>query len=284
VIDKEQKDRLDAEFLAQYYTNSDFYRWLQKNGFNQQTASSIGNYFALFQQELMCEEKRCYDCAGLMPCWETEKDVKNGRIRNKKCPIFIQQASERKGKSIADRIIIPKNFEHVTLDDLPEIPEEVKQKVKSFIDLFPNNKPYGLYIYANRHGVGRTSLMWIIVKELLRRNKIFNGFIFHTTAMFIDALQTDMFTHEHYFRRKAIECDLLVLDDFGRERETDWSSGKIEAIFEERTWNGLPIILSSTLPPDPWVWQDKKEKSLMSKISKATQILRLTEDDNGRES
>ena len=266
----------DEHLVATYYNNKGFLQWVSKHNFIYITAQNIKNYFSVFQREQLCIEKKCCDCAGILPIWNTEEDIAKNEVQQKRCLVREFESQENRGKLVSERAKIPKHFEDVSFDGLNQIGDDIKDIAKEYIEHFPHNKPYGLYLYASEHGIGRTPLMWLIIKELLRRNKIYRGFVFHTTSMFIDQLQTDMFTHEHPFRNKVATCDLLLLDDFGREKETDWSSGKLEAIFEERTWNALPIIISSVIPPDPYIWESEKEKGLLVKILKATQSIRIT--------
>ena len=270
--------KIEQEKAAQaylYYKYPGFLDWIVLNGFNQVVGDNIQRYFALFQHHEMCREKRCADCSGLSSHWNTEADIQNGTVKNIRCAYREQQNQELAARQFAERTPIPEAFKETTFESLTRITSSAIEYIKNYVQLFPSNKPSGLYLHSCVHGVGRTSLMWVLVRELLTKGRLLNGFIFHTTPMFIDRLQTDMFTHEHLFINKATTCGLLLLDDFGREKATDWSSAKIEAIFEERSWYNRPIILSSIIPPDDWAWQSPQEKSVMSKIRKSTQVLNL---------
>ena len=270
----------ESEWVQQYYTHPGFLAWAAQEKLQGITAENVQKYFTLFQHYVMCREKRCHDCSGTIPSWSNESEITSGLLKQTKCTHQEQQQEELAIKQLMKQAPIPAAFKELTVEGLTALTVDVIEEVRNFVKLFPNNAPPGLYLYASVHGVGRTSLMWLIVRGLLERGKLFKGFVFHTTPLFIDKLQTDMFTQEHLFMNKALMCDLLVLDDFGREKATQWSSAKIEAIIEERSWNNRPIILSSVIPPDNWAWQTAKEQSLMSKIRKATKVISLCKDED----
>lgn len=281
--DYKKVDQKKSERVSQYYQQPGFLAWVTDNNFSGITADNVQRYFMVFQHVEMCREKLCHDCAGMAQSWDTEAEIQSGLIKHHKCPYQEQKNRELLAKQMAERSPIPKAFRNTNFEDLKSITIDVVEQIKSYIQLFPANNPTGLYLHSSVHGIGRTSLMWVIVRELILRGKLLRGFVFHTTSMFIDKLQTDMFTQEHLFMNKSLNCDLLLLDDFGREKATDWSSAKIEGLLEERTWNKRPCILSSVIPPDDWAWQNPQEKSLMSKIRKAAQPINLYTNEDGNE-
>lgn len=247
-----------------YYQDQDFLAWITTHNFQHVNADTVSRYFFLYQQFKMCEKKECAFCSGSRAVWDSEGDIVKGRIRHERCKARTDTVTEGKAKA-ALKVEIPPAFHDLTWDNLPEMEGDAVEGIKNYIQLFPDNKPLGLYVYSKRHGAGRTSLLWMIIKELLRRRKITN-FILHTTAMFIDKLQVDQFENGHPFSEKTRTCGLLLLDDFGRGKETGTWSPKIDGLLEERTWLKKPIILSSVIPLENWAWKTPAEGSLFSKI------------------
>ena len=265
--------------LVPYYKNQGFLKWLSDSNYHNQNENNIANYFSLYQRVTLCKEDRCYDCAGLVPVGYTEADIMTGIVQSEKCPRKNKEGRDQAAQAIQERAVIPPVFQDITYNDLPLVDFVAIEFVKGYVEAFPKNKPAGLYLYASANGVGRTSLLWIIIQEILRQRKIFSSFVFNTVTMFIDHLQTDMYTERHEFMKQATQCDMLILDDFGREKETEWSSAKLEAILEERWWYKRPVLIASTIPPEPWAWHSAAEKSLLSKIQKSTRLITLCKED-----
>ncbi len=46
------------------------------------------------------------------------------------------------------------------------------------------------------------------------------------------------------------KCSLLVLDDLGAERQTEWSDAKFDEIIDERYINRLPLVVTLNVAPD----------------------------------
>ena len=73
------------------------------------------------------------------------------------------------------------------------------------------------------------------------------------------------------------ECDLLILDDIGVEKKSDWTIEKIFTIIDNRYSNQKPIIYTTNCSSD-----DLKERvgnRSFSRIIETTEILKLTCDN-----
>lgn len=51
---------------------------------------------------------------------------------------------------------------------------------------------------------------------------------------------------------RAVKCDLLVLDDFGAERPTDFALEKFSELVDLRYRSAAPILMASNIPPEDW--------------------------------
>ena len=114
-----------------------------------------------------------------------------------------------------------------------------------FIDNF-ENKPKNIFFYGNT-GVGKTFLSNCIAKELLDAGY---SVIYFTAFQLFDILSKGVFekdadaiaTHQNIF-----DCDLLIIDDLGAERSTDFALEKVYDIVDSRYRAKLPIILTTNL-------------------------------------
>lgn len=67
----------------------------------------------------------------------------------------------------------------------------------------------------------------------------------YPTMQLLEDIKRSWDTHENSPLDRACEVDLLVLDDLGAERSTEWAVEKISTIIDSRTMAGNPTIITS---------------------------------------
>ena len=78
------------------------------------------------------------------------------------------------------------------------------------------------------------------------------GIIFATAADIVRGFRSaiaERVSEEDILRRYA-ECDLLVLDDFATEHDTEYSSAVLYGVVERRDRDGKPVIWTTNLTPE----------------------------------
>lgn len=100
-------------------------------------------------------------------------------------------------------------------------------------------------------GVGKTHLSLALGWEWLERGKTV---LYYHVAGFLNALR-DGYRHsgqsdyEHSIAF-AKNCSLLILDDLGAERETDWANEQLDFIIDHRYENRKSLIVTTNLTLD----------------------------------
>src|SRR5699024_6943685 len=119
-----------------------------------------------------------------------------------------------------------------TIDDF--IPESDSQKkalkyVKHYIERFPTKKDKNIMLHGS-YGIGKSHLAKSIADEIIKKDYTA---IFIATPMLLRKVRatydTDSKISEDELIDSLIDVDLLVLDDIGAERATDWA---IERLFD----------------------------------------------------
>ena len=118
---------------------------------------------------------------------------------------------------------------------------------KQFVAAFPA-VDRGLLFYGP-HGVGKTHLAIGILKEAIRL-KGARGFFFETRdllRMVRDTYNQAVEETEMEVLKPVLEADLLVLDDLGSEKTSEWVQETLGLVVNTRYNKNLPTIFTSNL-------------------------------------
>lgn len=156
---------------------------------------------------------------------------------------------------------IPKEYHHKSLEDFNvnhyQSKDAIKhakyaQKVASgFIKSFEtmNDMGKGLYIYSKTKGTGKTLLSIIIIYELMMKYQINPLYI--SVVNILSELKNTFHQKEvnsYDIIRSLTEADILVMDDLGVEKTTDWVEEILTQILDERMMDNKPTIITSNMP------------------------------------
>lgn len=95
-------------------------------------------------------------------------------------------------------------------------------------------------------GVGKTHLAVAILQAWVQNNR--SG-AFCTVPLLMERLRECVHSHERKSRylESLAKVDLLVLDDFGAEHDTDWVREQLLLIIDARYAEGKPMVITSNL-------------------------------------
>lgn len=130
--------------------------------------------------------------------------------------------------------------------------KEAYEVAKKYAVEFDKYKRQGLgLLFTGGYGTGKTHLAAAICHEIIKQ-----GYqpIFGTMITLLEKIKT---TYENEYSReteerilrKYTDCDLLIIDDLGKERPTDWTLEKLYYVINTRYENCLPIIITTNYTP-----------------------------------
>jgi len=134
---------------------------------------------------------------------------------------------------------IPKRYSTVSISDIPSM---------QFDDL----KEKDLYIFGSA-GTGKTHLAVSIIKEYIKNSQLSCMFVTIDELMI---LFRDIYNNKHgvseaaLFRKFNEEIRVLVIDDIGSSRLTDWGMSTLNSVVNSRYNNCLTTIWTSNMAPD----------------------------------
>lgn len=145
--------------------------------------------------------------------------------------------------------------------------------VKSFVRDYPSDKKPGLLLIGEP-GTGKTHLAVAALRMLLNRG--FEGYFFDYQTL-LDRIREGYDPTSQSSAKEAytfaLETELLMLDDLGAHRVTDWVEDTVTAIITHRCNNRKPLIATTNLSdPDAETPAETTGGKLYSKTMLADRI------------
>jgi len=176
--------------------------------------------------------------------------VVDGVERMARCECWRQTAVER----LMDTARVPARYgrcELSTFEHDMDTQREAYRRAMRFVDAFPVVQK-GLVLYGP-HGVGKTHLAIGILKAVIR-GKGARGYFFETRELLRlvrDTYNRGVQETEMDVLAPVLEADLLVLDDLGAERTSEWVQETLGLVVNTRYNAQRPTIFTSNLRDVP---------------------------------
>lgn len=164
---------------------------------------------------------------------------------------------------------IPKRYEHCSLDTFREkstVLKVAKKRVQDFVDLWPNTPEGKGLLLMGGCGVGKTHLAVAALLEIIRSGKP-GRLMFSNFQDLIQEIQAsfdaDRVTTKSELLRPLLEADLLVLDELGSQKPTQFVQDTLYYVINTRYNEELTTIFTTNYYDRP---ADVKEETLEQRI------------------
>ena len=174
---------------------------------------------------------------------------------------------ERQTAENLSRAHIPARYKHCTLANVRAYNKSLTnavERAKHLVETFPNADRRGLLLLGLA-GVGKTHIAVGLLREIIRTTGV-PGLFYDTR----DLLRTIRSTYDPLVRasevtilRPVMEAPLLVLDDLGAERPTDWVEETMNLIVNTRYNERRITVFTSNYLDIP---DNEEPNSLLSRI------------------
>ena len=118
---------------------------------------------------------------------------------------------------------------------------------KKYAENWEKYKDEGIgLIFIGKYGTGKTHLAFAIANYLLNKGI---PVVYETLINLMEKLKNgyEQYSNMEYFEiiKLYCECDLLIIDDLGKEKLSEWVLEKLFQIINSRYENMLPVIITT---------------------------------------
>lgn len=158
----------------------------------------------------------------------------------------------------------------------------IRQFASAFVDgKVPRGKQNGLYIQG-QIGTGKTYLTSVLANTIIDRS-------FDVLMQTSIELSESMRKHEYHsdgirnrYKDKCKSYDLLIIDDLGKDKATEWSVAQLFDVIDDRVANNLPMIITSNHSMidlkdrlTPRDGDDVLAESIVDRINEACKLVKI---------
>lgn len=198
------------------------------------------------KQELLSEYN--ISLSSLKPSYCCENCNDTGYVNGELCACAKKTAKEYYFNDLCEKMPLEKStFGSFDLSLYPDDAQNNMQEIfnfsKDYADNFTNASKNLLFL--GRTGLGKTHLSLSIANIAIDKGY---GVIYGSSQNFFNQIQDEAFGRKQGDTLNALlECDLLILDDFGTEFMSTYISSAIYNIINSRILRSLPTIISTNL-------------------------------------
>lgn len=195
---------------------------------------------------------------------------RGGKFQEVKCECLIKYetaAAEIENAKRMDRANIPLLFADRTFDSYRPQNKSQAYAVDNCRKAAESNQ--GVFL-CGEVGTGKTHLAVAMLKVSLNRGR---WGLFIRVVDFLNRLRPP--NNDYALLEKARECDFLVLDDLGMQKDSGWTYEKITDVIDYRNANLLPMAITSNLTLENMAEIGLEYQRITSRIEESCQLIRL---------
>lgn len=198
------------------------------------------------KRTIALDYERC-ECNDAQIYWN-EYDLKKLRMLEEEKKLEImQEFSKRVERIIKNSKMSKRNLSYKFDNFAPNTSnKKVLDNLKNYSEKLVNGiEKKGLILIGN-NGVGKTHLACSIANKLIENGTpVIYGTLINLLAELRNSYDTDNNISEMEIIKLYENVDLLIIDDLGKEKPSEWGLEKLFTIVNSRYENNLPVIITT---------------------------------------
>lgn len=185
-------------------------------------------------------------------------------------------AEKRKKEFMVKLLALPPRFQTANFKEFKKELQPMAYKVAGrFAVEYMKTKPTkGLYFYG-QPGSGKTHLMAAIANYLIPKENV--RFITAPELLLQIRKSFNTTTNEEGLLDQLSRAKLLIIDDLGSEKPTEWVQETLFVLIDRRYTNYLPTLFTSNFSLDQL--KDRLGYRIASRIAEMSDVVELKEND-----
>lgn len=198
------------------------------------------------KRTITLDYERC-NCNNAQAYWN-EYDLKKLRILEEEKKLELMQEFSSKVEKIIKNSKMSKRNLNYKFDNFEtnNSNKKVFDNLKNYSEKLVNGIEKKGLILAGNNGVGKTHLACSIANKLIENGiPVIYGTLINLLAELRNSYDTENNISEMEIIKLYENVDLLIIDDLGKEKPSEWGLEKLFTIINSRYENNLPVIITT---------------------------------------
>ena len=239
------------------------------------------------KRTITLDYERC-ECNDAQIYWN-EYDLKKLRMLEEEKKLeLMQEFSKRVERIIKNSKMSKRNLNYKFDNFAPNTSnKKVLDNLKNYSEKLVNGiEKKGLILIGN-NGVGKTHLACSIANKLIENGTpVIYGTLINLLAELRNSYDTDNNISEMEIIKLYENVDLLIIDDLGKEKPSEWGLEKLFTIVNSRYENNLPVIITTNYNQNSLVerlslnGEIETAKSIISRLYEMCYLVKIDDIDH----